>query len=328
MQSVKPYHHLLLWIFIFFFVLDYFLFVSDTATAVGYTFFEVLIYACIFYVNLHFLIPRFLKGEGKAIYFFGLLFFLILIYILYDFILTGLSPMDENLQQDLISFTLNYTLFVLISFLYWYVILFQQERQRSLALKNEKLQAELLLLKSQVSPHFLFNSLNNIYSLSVIKHDDAPVMIEKLSDLLRYVIYEGTQALVPLEREVELLKNYTDLQQLKKLKGGHNIQVVTKGVAGTQRIVPLLLINIVENCFKHGDMAYNAHAVLVVHLEVKEGQLHFRTENSYTPSNKKNGIGLENVRQQLLYYYPEKHQFEINTADHMFKINLQIDLNL
>lgn len=317
---------MLLWIFIFFFILDYFLSVSETSTALAYTLFEVAIYACIFYVNLHLLIPKFLEKKGRGIYILSLFLFLILFYAVYYYL--ALSPDTySDFDQDILSFMLNYTLFILISFLYWYMILFQQERQHSLSLSNEKLQAELLLLKSQISPHFLFNSLNNIYSLSVIKDDNAPVMIEKLSDLLRYIIYEGERELVPLEREVELLKNYTNLQLLKKLKGGKNMKVTTNGVNGTQHITPLLLVNIVENCFKHGDIAYNEHAVLKIDLEIKDNQLHFNTENSFNPSNKKDGIGLKNVQQQLAHYYPDKHKFNIEKTADIFKVSLQADLS-
>lgn len=318
---------MLLWVFIFFFILDYFLSVSETDTAIVYTLLEIAVYACIFYVNLHLLIPQFLEKKGRGFYILSLFLFLFLFYTAYYFLVLSPDAVYELLEQDIFSFTLNYILFILISFLYWYMILFQQERQHSLALSNEKLQAELLLLKSQVSPHFLFNSLNNIYSLSVIKDDNAPVMIEKLSDLLRYIIYEGERELVPLEREVELLKNYTDLQLLKKLKGGKNMKVTANGVNGSHHITPLLLINIVENCFKHGDIAYNEQAVLGIHLEIQDNQLDFKTENSFNPSSKKDGIGLKNVRQQLAHYYPGKHQFNVEKADDVFKVNLQIDLS-
>ncbi len=115
-------------------------------------------------------------------------------------------------------------MYVVISFLAWYFLMYQTEQQNQLKLQNEKIQAELLLLKSQVSPHFLFNSLNNIYSLSVVKHDNASVMIEKLADILRYIIYEGHKQQVPLEREIELINNYIDLHLLKKLKAKKNME--------------------------------------------------------------------------------------------------------
>lgn len=327
MQKIKPLYHFLFWVFIFFFVLDYFVVGYETEDAVFFSLMEVVIYAGTFYANLHLFIPRILNQKGKALYFFSLAGFLILVYIPYYFIELNYFLIEESLVRNFISFLVNFVLFVLISFLYWYVILFQQERQNNLALENEKLQAELLLLKSQVSPHFLFNSLNNIYSLSVVKHDNAPLMIEKLSDLLRYIIYEGKQEVVPLEREVELLKNYVDLQLLKKLKAEKNISVTFEGVEGIHKIAPLLLINIVENCFKHSDIAYRENAFLNIQLKVDNNRLQFQTENTFLPNSKKGGVGLENVQQQLNFYYPDKHDFQTESTNSIFKINLQVKLD-
>ncbi len=326
MKKIRPIYHFIFWIFVFFFAFDLLEYGYDLLTAIGLSFVEVAIHAFIFYVNLHVLIPKILVTKGNKFYIIGLLIFLIVIFVPYFFSELGYYLIDEDELRIIFAFILNYILYILISFLYWYLTLYQKEKQHGLTLQNEKLQAELLFLKSQVSPHFLFNSLNNIYSLSVIKHDNAPVMIEKLSDILRYVIYEGNKQEVLLEREVELINNYTELQLLKKLKAEKNITISVKGLNSSQKITPLILINILENCFKHSDIAYNKDGFLKVKIHIENNLLRFSTSNSYKESNKKNGIGLENIKQQLMHYYPKKHLLNIEKSNGIFKVELEIEL--
>lgn len=320
--------HLLVWGFVFGLVFDSMIFDYEFEMAVLLSLAECAIDAIISYVNMMILIPKVLKKKGTAVYILSVLVFLVILFIPYYFSDLGAYLLSTEPYRIVISFGLNSAMFILVSFLFWNINQYELEKKRNLELSNQKLKAELQLLKSQVSPHFLFNTLNNIYSLSLTKHDNAPVMIEKLSDLLRYIIYEGDQELVPLEREAELLSNYTDLQLLKKPRGKENIRLTITGVSGSQQITPLLLINIVENCFKHGDIGHNKQGVLTMNLEVEHNQLYFRTENSYNQSNKEGGIGLDNVKQQLNHYYPHKHQFDIESTVDRFKTNLHLDLTL
>ncbi len=326
MQKVKTGYHILFWIFVFFFAFDLLGYAYDLLSAIGLSFVEVAIHAMIFYFNLYVLVPRILVSKGSKMYIISLFVFLLVIFIPYFYSGLGYYLMVEDEWGIIIGFVLNFILFTLISFLYWYLTLYLHEKQYRLALQNEKLQAELLFLKSQVSPHFLFNSLNNIYSLSVIKHDNAPVMIEKLSDILRYVIYEGKKQEVSLEREVELITNYIDLQLLKKLKAEKNVTILVNGVNSSQKIAPLILINIVENCFKHSDLVYNKDGFLKVRIHVENNVLKFSTSNSFKQSSKKPGIGLENIKQQLEHCYQKRHRLDIFDLNGVFKVELQIEL--
>lgn len=326
MLKVKPIYHILFWVFIFFFVLDYLETEYEIAEAISYTLIECTIYAFIFYINLHILIPKLLEKKGKSVYGIGLLALLIFISIPFYYSELGYYLISESDLRNFFSFSLNYILFIVISYLYWYFTLFQQEHKQRLSLQNEKLQAELLMLKSQVSPHFLFNSLNNIYSLSLAKHDNAPLMIEKLSDILRYIIYEGKNEFVPLEREVVLLNNYVDLQLMKKLKAAKNISITTKGVLASHKLAPLILINSIENCFKHSDVVYNINGHLSIDVSVNENVLKFKTINSHQTKENKNGIGLGNIKQQLQHYYPKNHQLNIENNNGIFKLILTINL--
>ncbi|MBO3697887.1 sensor histidine kinase [Roseivirga sp. E12] len=319
--------HFLLWVFVFGLTFDSLIFDYEFEMALLLSLSECAINVIVSYVNLLILIPRILQGRGMTPYLISVIVFFIILFIPYYFSELGFYLFSESELRVVISFALNFTMFILVSFLFWKVNQYELEKKRNLELSNQKLTTELQLLKSQVSPHFLFNTLNNIYSLSITKHENTSLMIEKLSDLLRYIIYEGEQAYVSLEREMELLRNYTELQQLKKPKGGKNILLTTKGIKSSQQIPPLLLINIVENCFKHGDITYNKHGVLNINLEVENNQLHFWTENSFNSSNKKNGIGLSNVQQQLSHYYPGQHRFQIDSTNDRFKTDLYIDLN-
>lgn len=327
MRKIKPVYHILFWIFVFFLSFDLLESAYELPMAIGLSFIEVGIHVFIFYTNLYVLIPMVLEPKGTKWYIFALLSFHVLIFLPYFFSELGYYLIEAGLLRIIFSYSLNYVLFVLMSFLYWYLTLYQKEKQNRLSLQNEKLKAELLFLKSQVSPHFLFNSLNNIYSLSVNKHDNAPVMIEKLSDILRYIIYEGNKQDVMLEREMELISNFIDLQLLKKLKAEKNISISIEGLHSSQRIAPLILINIIENCFKHSDLAYNEDGFLVVKVSIENNHLNFSTANSFKESIKKSGIGLENIKLQLQHYYPNKHQVDISNSDSVFKVEWKIDLS-
>lgn len=215
----KAIFHIFFWIFIYCFVFDYFYEgVLNLYQSSAKTFFECLIYAFISYINLFVLIPVFQKHQRAPFYILSLILFLIILLIPYHLLDLGYYFLGSDAFRSNLSFTLNYILFIIISFLYWYLIRYNEERHNHILLKNDKLQTELNLLKSQISPHFLFNSLNNIYSLAVTKSDAAPEMIEKLSDILRYLIDEGNKNSVPLQKEADLIQQYIDLQRLKKVK--------------------------------------------------------------------------------------------------------------
>lgn len=320
--------HFLLWVFVFGLTFDSLIFDYEFEMALLLSFAECAFNAIISYVNLLVLIPRVLLRKGSTTYVLYVLVFFVVLFVPYYFTELGFYLLSEDPLRILVSFALNFTIFILVSYLFWKVTQYETEKKRNLELSNQKLQTELQLLKSQVSPHFLFNTLNNIYSLSVIKHDNTPLMIEKLSDLLRYIIYEGDQKTVPLSREVELLTNYTELQRLKKPKGGKNIALTSKGLNEKQQITPLLLINIVENCFKHGDITYNEAAVLNIDIAVDDHKLHFKTVNSFKKADRKGGTGLNNVRQQLSHYYADRHELNVDATNGIFTVDLYINLAL
>ena len=313
-------YHILFWFFIFGMTLDAMLLDYKLKEAILFSLLECSINAFIAYSNLLFFIPKILETKGKLIYVISITVFYLILFIFYD-----LSDLEFYLLSP-ISFIINSVSFILASFLFWKVNQYEFEKKRSLELNNQKLQTELLLLKSQVSPHFLFNTLNNIYSLSLEKHDHAPIMIEKLSEILRYLIYDGKKEAVLLEKEANLVKEYMALQLLKKMKGGEQINLTIEGVEHQHKIAPLILVNLVENCFKHSDINYNPNGFLQIMLKVKENVLYFETENSFQQNKKEAGIGIANIQNQLIHNYPNAHQFNYHEDLNSFKVSLIINL--
>lgn len=195
--------------------------------------------------------------------------------------------------------------------------------------RNEKLEAELKFLKSQINPHFLFNALNNIYALTVIKSDQAPDNLLKLSGMLRYMLYECKADRVTLGREIEYLRHYIDLHLLKDSRG-LNVDVSLDESRPQLAIAPMLLIPFVENAFKHSKVEDLAHGWININLETADDHLLFRVENSLPENNytkdQAGGIGLNNVRRQLELLYPDRHELNIVQGPESFLVTLKIDI--
>ncbi|MEN2282157.1 histidine kinase [Algoriphagus sp. SE2] len=205
---------------------------------------------------------------------------------------------------------------------------FAREKEReSVMLEKSKLQAELKFLKTQINPHFLFNSLHNIYALTIIQSDLASEHLLKLSELLRYMLYESNEELVPLEREINYVENYLNLAQLKDSRG-MDIKF-NKQLSGKQiEIAPLLFIPFVENAFKHSKIEDVQKGYIHLELSTSDKELHFEIENS-NPKNvyqkdQVGGIGLNNIRQRLLLLYPESHNLKIEDSADAFKVQLNL----
>lgn len=211
---------------------------------------------------------------------------------------------------------------------------FVHQQQHSLLLR-ERNTAELAFLKSQVNPHFLFNTLNNIYSLAYTKSDAAPGAILKLSELMRYMLYdsntnEPVAALnkpsgVLLTKEVAYLQNYVELEKLRVAHA--QVEFHVAGNTDLFRIEPLLLVSFVENAFKHGDLT-DVQQPLVIDLSVHKGVLRFDTLNKKThrQTDAGGGIGLANVRRRLDLLYPHRHQLRITDEPTSYACSLELTL--
>ncbi len=198
--------------------------------------------------------------------------------------------------------------------------------QLKMALSKEKDAMELAFLKSQINPHFLFNTLNNLYGLSLSEPDKTPDAIVQLSDMMRYMLYESNADKVLLEKEIAYLKSYIDLQKLRYF-GKTFIDFNIKGALNHQQIAPLLLISFVENAFKHGDV-FDEKQPLSMTLEVSEKQLIFDVKNKIHNKNKEEigGFGVKNVERRLELLYPNKHKLMVNSNQNIFESHLEIEL--
>lgn len=192
------------------------------------------------------------------------------------------------------------------------------------SLKADKSKAELELLKTQVNPHFFFNTLNNLYSLTVKHSDKAPEVILKLSEMMRYTIYEGKKDLVPIQEEVVYLNNYIDLHKIRYHKKV-DIQFAND-IGENDTIAPLLFIILLENAFKHGIESLSDSAYIKMNLTSKNQEVRFTMENNFDPNeiSEEKGIGLENLRRRLGLIYPKSHEFTIAEHDNVFKVDLII----
>ena len=194
-------------------------------------------------------------------------------------------------------------------------------------LVNQTQTSELALLRSQVNPHFLFNTLNNIYSLVCKKSPDAPEAIMKLSSIMRYMLYDANTDKVLLEKEIEYLESFIELQKLR-IRHDNFVELRIDGDVGNKIIAPMLLIPFVENAFKHGDKAANSPGIRI-HLVVSPHKLVFEIinhvkKNFFGQKDKIGGIGLQNIKRRLEILYPGKYTLETTQEDDLYRVNLSI----
>lgn len=206
----------------------------------------------------------------------------------------------------------------------WY--LKQQAYQQ---IDREKLQGELQLLKSQIHPHFLFNTLNNLYSLTLQQSDRSPDVVLKLSELLRYMLYECNTPEVTLQQEITFIRNYIDLEQLR-YGDRLDMSVTISGAYTNKLMVPLLLIPLLENAFKHGASEQLDQAWMHIDLSVQGNTLTFKIINSRQASDRHDalvgGIGLQNVQKRLNLLYANRHELRILAVEDTFIVTLTLEL--
>lgn len=198
------------------------------------------------------------------------------------------------------------------------------------SMKSIQLESELNFLKSQVNPHFLFNTLNNIYSLCQVNSSNAAPMVGKVSEMMRYMIYDCNVRFVPLQKEIEYLQNYIGLNQLKTNKK-LNVTFHVEGSTAGLKIAPLLLINFLENSFKHGDIHANGDGFITVEIAAYGTDMTLLIANSFKtkPVNKhiRRGIGIENVEHRLNLLYPDKYSLRIEKNNGIFEVELKLELD-
>lgn len=215
---------------------------------------------------------------------------------------------------------------ILFSFVAWALVnTFKKERENE-QLRNERMRAELLFLKTQINPHFLYNTLNYLYSLAYPVSDVLGEAIIKLSQLMRYMLHNSVDGMIDLQQEIDYLHNYIDIYKLR-FEGNFFVDLNIKGECKGKRIAALMLIPFVENAFKHG-IVDNAKAPVRLLIDVNGDNLFFSAVNAINYGDKDNssGIGLPNIRRRLELIYPNTHKLLVMEANNAYEVTLQVNL--
>jgi len=296
----------------------------------------LLMYLCgylLFIINSRILVSKVLKHKGLIIYVLSLLTTIAILYPILAQILISL-PLNTIFGRDIFltnPFDLENAFgaigIMVISLPFVLALQWGKQNHQILSLEKEKSETELNLLRQQLNPHFFFNTLNNLYSLSLQKSDKTSESILQLAELMRYTIYKGQEQTVTIAQELKYIEDYIDLQQIrlkKELDFNFNKEIANENL----NIAPLLLIVLIENAFKHGiEPAENA-AFLNLSIESDNKELTFICENSFEleDSINKPGIGLENLKKRLGLLYPNQYKLEISDENSIFKVRLNLKL--
>lgn len=209
------------------------------------------------------------------------------------------------------------------------ITLIFRQNKRYQDIKEEKQLSEIAYLQAQINPHFLFNTLNNIYALTLQKSDFASDAVMKLSKMMRFVVSESSKEAVLLSQDLEYIKNYIQLQQLR-LVNKASIEYVVDGKPGNLKITPLLLINFIENAFKYG-VADDVENPIKIYITIEEHQLELYVENKIEAEKliqtDKSEVGLKNSKKRLEYLYTNKYELKINEDMGNYYVNLKLTLN-
>lgn len=224
--------------------------------------------------------------------------------------------------EGFIEFLLLYFVAVCVALFHWLFV----NIRLILTLKKEKTKTELMHLQSQVNPHFFFNMLNNLYGLVDKDPEKAKGLILKLSDMMRYSIYEGQKSQVTLQEEIDFIAHYLALHEMRYHKD-IDVRFDTDVENKNLKIAPLLFIILVENAFKHGVEKLRDHAFVHITLYSKQQEVHLTIENNFDQEEKsENGIGLQNLKRRLELAYPKKHQLSTTVLGSMYRAELNLQL--
>lgn len=310
------------------------------STAYQYTIALLPILVAGVYFNLYILLPRFFLTKKYTSYFFSVtIVYLILSVLVRSVLYYGFENKNDFTGAPTAFLSPYYLGKIMVMnlspvFLVSSVIKLWQQwyLQQKLAqdLQKEKLDAELKFLKTQIHPHFLFNTLNNIYSLALTKSNKTPQMLLKLSDLMSYMLYDSQENKIPLEKEIKHIQDYVDLERLR-YGNRLDVQFIINGSLQGKFIAPLVLIPFVENAFKHGPSAGIETSWIRITLNVTDDKLWIRVENSKTEGMPNGlsvgkGIGLVNVQRRLNLLYPDRFDLATKKGNDQYAVDLKLTI--
>jgi sensor histidine kinase YesM len=299
---------------------------------------------CFFYLNYYVLLPRFFFNRKYFLYVLYVLLSTFIVFTVSHYVVNHLikirpeAPMDAYSiphgpsppkEQSHIFFLFDEMrrhLYLFFTAAFFSFLL--RTRERLAQLNEEKLQAELSSLKSQINPHFLFNTLNNIYVLSLKKDDRASEAIVHLSGLMRYVTKDANDYKIPLQTEIEYIRNYIELQKAR-LNNTTDVRFECSGDPGNKEITPLVLITYIENAFKHGINPDVDDCIVEITLQVTATGIKLSVFNKKVQACSKTestGIGMSNTSDRLKHFYPGKHTLQISENEETYSVTLSIEL--
>lgn len=302
------------------------------------------VFLLIFYVNFFFLIPRLLFKQKSLYYYICAALLVVTLYLANEVVNRKYLLPEQfktEMRREFRSGPKHPYRLDIYNFMFTSILIsgfsiglrmagrYSENEKKRKEMEKEMLNSELAFLKSQVSPHFFFNTLNNIYSLVEINTADAQKAILQLSKMMRYLLYETTQETVSLSKEIGFMKNYIELMKLR-LSGKVDLKVQFPDDYKDCSIPPLLFIPFIENAFKHG-ISYRDKSFIHVTMQVSHNTIAFECSNSLAMGvekslEEKHGIGLENVKKRLGLLYPERHELNVNKTENSFDIKLKLNI--
>ena len=297
----------------------------------------VAVFAIVVYANLFLLFPLYLRPGRYWLYLAALIGLSVLFtpmeLVIKYFLFSSREAIQIDLLENMEAYFLGNFLIGGVSSVGKIMTDWIAENRKQQEVQNETMQSELRFLKSQINPHFLFNTLNSLYALTLKKSDKAPDIVIKLSEMMRYMLYECNEPAVPLRKEINYLQNYLDLERLRQ-RDGIDISLDVQGHVVDQQIAPLLLIPFLENSFKHGINAALKGGFVHATLAVRPRAIRFDLENSKGSSMPRSpdaarpsgGIGLVNVRRRLELLYPDRYTLEIKETPGTYAVRLDVEL--
>lgn len=278
-----------------------------------------------FYLSYFLLIPR-LYFEKKYYLFSFIVFSCFMLIFFLPLVLIPSTNFNTNSFDAFFIREIKIRLFqFLIVFVFSLMLKINTRLKQS---EKEKLDAELAYLKAQINPHFLFNTLNSIYSLAIVQSDNVASSIVKLSNMMRYVLSESSNDLVRLEKEIEYIQNFIELQQIR-FGSFIQFECSINGDHKNKYIAPLILIPFIENAYKHGVNAED-NSIIKINIDTTETQLHLFVKNNKVfiqrSAESESGVGVENTKNRLQMIYPGKHKLQIENTEKEYSVSLTLDL--
>jgi sensor histidine kinase YesM len=288
----------------------------------------------VFYMNLLVLIPTFFSTRKYILY----VFFSILLFVLFfvlrvlfrDLIFEGPTPFGISprpYQSEFLIFA-GFIFVFGLSIFYRLALNHMQAAERNREIIRQRDEAEFRMLKAQVNPHFLFNTLNNLYSLAYSRSEKTAGAIMSLSEIMRYLIYEAGAQQVSVEKEIRFITNYVELEKLR-IEDPSKVSLIIEGPSPILMVYPLIFIAYVENAFKHSGIDMDPEGFIQIFLVFREGEILFTCENSIAGDKVKSavgGVGLVNARSRLNLMYQERAKLEISRTAHVFTVKLTVVL--